>query len=157
VPRVLLALLLALAVTTPARADTGLTESVAASWFPRTVDAGLHAIAHERVAEISACEDCFDHGEMRPGTGEVLGYNAGFTDAIARVVLGWQNSAGHNALLSDTDYGRIGCAERVVGDRHYFACVLALGPLPAPVAPPPPPPPSEAAPFLLPDTALRAP
>jgi len=156
VPRVLLALLLLLATAAPAGADTGLTNAVAAAWFPRTADAGLHVIAHERVAEISACDDCFDHGEMRPNTGEVLGYNGGMADPIASIIDGWKDSDGHNALLSNRDYGKIGCAERVVGSRHYFACVLALGPLPAPAPSAPAPPPSGPV-FLLPDTRLSPP
>lgn len=153
-PRVLLALLLLVASSTPARADTGLTDAVGAAWMPRYADASLHAIAHERVMEIS-CEGCFNHTGMRPGTAEVIGYNGGYADPIAKVVADWQTSAGHDAVLSDGSFGRIGCAETVVGSRHYFVCVLAIGPLPEPVAPVPPRP--EPATFLLPDTALGSP
>jgi hypothetical protein len=75
-------LVLVLGVAAPVRADTGLTAAVAAAYFPRSVDAGLHAIAHERVVEISACGSCFDHDGMRAGTAEVIGYDSGYPDPI---------------------------------------------------------------------------
>ncbi len=76
------------------------------------------------------------------------------SDPVSRVVANWQSSSGHHAILSKTTYGRIGCAEAVTGDTHWFACVLATGPLPA-AAPPAaaaPAPPSGG--MLLPDTAM---
>lgn len=150
-PRVLLALLLLVASSAPARADTGLTDAVGAAWMPRYTDAALHAIAHERVVEIT-CEGCFNHTGMRPGTAEVIGYNGGYADPVAKVVADWQASSAHDAILRDRSFGRIGCAETVVGSRHYFVCVLGTGPLP-----PAPTPPSEPAGLLLPDTASAAP
>jgi hypothetical protein len=120
-------LVLLLGLATPAQADVSLTGAVAAAYFPRPVDSGLHAIAHERVLEISACDSCMDHGQMRPGTGEVLGYNSGFRNPVAAVLKSWSGSATHDGLLSDASYGRIGCAERSIGDRHWFVCVLATG------------------------------
>ncbi len=127
-------------------ADAGLTAEVAAAYFPRYDDAELHAIAHERVAEIAAC-GCLDHEGMRSGTAEVLAYNEGFPDPVARVVVNWASSPGHHGILSDPSYGRIGCAERDVDGRHWFACVLAAGPLP----------PAPAPVVLLPNTGLPAP
>jgi hypothetical protein len=154
VSRVLAALLLVLASATPAHADAGLTDAVAAAWFPRTVDAGLHAVAHERVAEISACADCMNHDGRRPGTAEVIGYNGGHADPVASIIRQWGTSTAHNAVLSDTNSGRIGCAQAAVGTRTYFVCVLADGPLPETAAAPS----STVEPvFLLPDTALPAP
>jgi hypothetical protein len=125
--KLFVATILVLAFAMPVRADDGLTGAVAAAYFPRTVDSGLHAIAHERVLEISACNSCMDHDGMRSGTAEVLGYNSGYSNPIAAVLQGWSGSAIHNGILSDATYGRIGCAERSVGDRHWFACVLATG------------------------------
>jgi hypothetical protein len=125
--KIIVATVLALAFASPAQADGGLTEAVASAWFPRTVDADLHAIAHERVAEISACGSCMDHNGMRSGTAEVLGYNAGFANPIAHMVDDWASSATHDGILSDRSYGRIGCAERVAGNEHWFVCVLATG------------------------------
>jgi hypothetical protein len=122
-----LGVILALTVAAPARADTGLTAALAAAYLPRTVDAGLHAIAHERVLEISSCEGCMTHDLMRPGTAEVLGYNAGYADPIATVIAAWAASPPHDAILSDGGWGRIGCAERSVNGKHWFACVLAAG------------------------------
>lgn len=159
----LLGLVLLVSAATPVRADTGLTNAVASAYFPRTVDSGLHAIAHERVAEIAACE-CLSHDLGRAGTAEVLGWNRHMPNPVTAVVAAWGDSGPHDALLSDSGYGRIGCAELVTGDTHWFACVLASGPLPAGAAPGPtpapanvpviPPPDPGGGGFLLPDTAL---
>jgi hypothetical protein len=133
-----------------ARADTGLTAAIADAWFPRYDDAELHAIAHERVEALADC-DCLSHDGSAPGTAEVIAYNINVDDPIASVVDQWSRSAGHDAILSNREYGRIGCAELVVGDTHWFACVLTWGELP--------PQPAAAAPpqqggMLLPNTAL---
>jgi len=136
----MLGAVLILAMAAPVQADVGLTEAVAAAYFPRTVDEGLHAIAHQRVAEISACA-CLEHGGMRPGTAEVLAWNRDQADPVASALGAWRGSPTHNAILSDGQYGFIGCAERIVAGVHWFACVLAAGPLPAP-------------PAVLPDTAM---
>jgi hypothetical protein len=125
--KIVVAAVLVLFLAMPARADVGLAGAVASRWFPRTVDAELHAIAHERVQEISACGSCMNHDGMRSGTAEVLGYNAGYADSIAHVVAAWASSPIHDGILSDRSYGRIGCAERVGGGEHWFACVLASG------------------------------
>jgi hypothetical protein len=142
-------LLLFLTSPVAVRADDGLTSAISNAYFPRTVDATLHSIAHQRVAELAAC-DCLDHSGMRSGTAEVIAYNVGMPNPVGEVVQQWIGSPSHNALLSDTSYGRIGCAEVVSGGTHWFACVLAKGPLPAPVAAPPAPV------TALPNTALPA-
>jgi hypothetical protein len=139
----LLGAVLVLSTAAPVRADAGLADAVAAAYFPRTADEGLHAIAHQRAAEISSCE-CLDHGGRRSGTAEVLGWNVRVASPIGHVVEQWIDSAGHNAILSDRSLGRIGCAEGIVDGVHWFACVLAAGPLPAQAAPV----------MMLPDTAL---
>ena len=132
----LLGAVLILSMAAPVRADVGLTDAVAAAYFPRTADEGLHAIAHQRVIEISACA-CLEHGGMRPGTAEVLAWNLDEANPVADGVGKWIGSPFHNAILSDRQYGRIGCAELIVGATHWFACVLAAGPLPAQAAAPP--------------------
>ena len=138
---------LLLSMAGPVRADVGLTDAVAASYFPRTVDEGLHAIAHQRAAEINACR-CLEHAGMRPGTAEVLGWNRGMASPVTSVVGQWVASSGHNDILSDRSYGRIGCASRLDAGTTWFACVLAAGPLPAQAA-------VTVAPVLaLPDTAI---
>lgn len=129
---VLLGLLLVLSSAGPVSADSGLTNAVAAAYFPRTVDEGLHAIAHQRVLEISACPTCLNHSLMRAGTAEVLAYNWGSSDPIGNAVASWRASPVHNAILSDASLGRIGCAQVVASGTSYFACVLAAGALPAP-------------------------
>ncbi|MGH2444817.1 MAG: hypothetical protein ACRDGD_02075 [Candidatus Limnocylindria bacterium] len=151
-PRVLIAVAVLLALAAPVRADAGLANAVAAAYFPRTPDAGLHAIAHERVQEISACAGCMNHDRIRPGTAEVLGFNAGYPNPATAIVSSWGGSGIHDGILSDRSLGRIGCAEAVVDGEHWFACVLAAGPLPPP-APEPPPPPAQGG-FLLPNTAM---
>ena len=85
---------------------------------------------------------------MRAGTAEVLAWNLGEANPVADAVGKWIGSPTHNAILSDRQYGRIGCAERIVGATHWFACVLAAGPLPAQAAAPP---------VVLPDTAMSGP
>lgn len=126
----LLGVVLILSTAGVARADTGLTDAIAAAFLVRTVDADLHAIAHARVAEISAAGD-LDHAGMRPGTAEVLAMNAGVADPVAHAVNQWIGSSFHRGILSDGSYGRIGCAEAVDDGVHWFACVLATGPLAA--------------------------
>ena len=85
---------------------------------------------------------------MRAGTAEVLAWNLGEAYPVADAVGKWTGSPTHNAILSDRQFGRIGCAERIVGATHWFACVVAAGPLPAQAAAPP---------VDLPDTAMPGP
>lgn len=89
---------------------------------------------------------------MRSGTAEVVAWNSGKADPVGSVVSRWQASAGHDKILSNQSYGRIGCAEAVTGDTHWFACVLASGPLPGTTG-------GGTGPgaLTLPDTALAAP
>ena len=132
---------LVLAITTPVRADAGITGVVAGSYFPRTVDAGLHSIAHQRTLEIAACPTCMNHSLMRAGTAEVLAFNFGTADPVGDAVASWRNSPVHNGILSNGSYGSIGCAQSSVAGVNYFVCVLASGggvaaaPAPAPPAP----------------------
>jgi hypothetical protein len=142
----ILGVLLVLTSVGVVRADAGLTDAVAAAYFPRTVDSALHAIAHERAEELSACA-CLEHDGIRPGTAEVLAWNTGEANPAGGAVQQWINSALHDGILSDTSYGRIGCADVVSGAVHWFACVLAAGPLPAPSAP---------SVGLLPNTAISS-
>ncbi len=129
-----------------ARADGGLTDAVGNAFLVRTVDAGLHDIAHARVAELAAAGE-LSHDGMRPGTAEVLAFNEGAANPVANAVGQWIGSSLHHGILSDGSYGRIGCAELVAGGTHWFACVLAAGPLPAQ---------GGGSGFSLPDTSLLA-
>lgn len=151
--RLLIGLALVASLASPVRADSSLTAAVAAASLSRFEDAGLHAIAHERVTEISACAGCLTHDLMRAGTAELLGVNAGIADPIAAVIGQWTGSPDHAAILVDPRWGRIGCAERTVGGEHYFACVLAAGPLPASTQPTAPTADAPAV-VVLPDTAM---
>lgn len=126
----LLGVVLILGTAGPVRADSGLTAAVESAYFPRTVDEDLHAIAHARAEELRDCR-CLTHDGMRSGTAEVLYSATLMPNPIQSAVSQWENSPLHNGILSDTSYGRIGCAEAVQGDTHYLACVLAAGPLPA--------------------------
>jgi hypothetical protein len=147
----LLAAIFAVSPTPRASADTGLTSAIATAYILRHEDAQLHAIAHERVTALAAC-DCLEHDGMASGTAEVIAYNIGVEDPVGSVIGQWQRSGPHHAILSNREYGRIGCAELVAGGTHWFACVLTRGDLPpAPTAAPPPPPQGG---FLLPNTAL---
>jgi hypothetical protein len=130
-----------------ARADVGLTDAVANAFLTRHVDAGLHEIAHARVAEIAAAGR-LTHDGMRPGTAEVLAFNAGVADPLANAVGQWIDSDFHRGILSDGSYGRIGCAELVADGTHWFACVLATGSLPAQ---------GSGGTSVLPDTGMVAP
>jgi hypothetical protein len=153
---ILLGVILVLGLASPVRADGDLIAAVSVVYGSRTVDADLHAIAHERVVEISSCGACMNHDGMRSGTAEVLGYNAGYPDPVTAVVRTWRSSSTHNGILSDHSLGRIGCAQRVVAGGHYFVCVLAGGgswsgpnAAPAPAAAP-----AEGT-VSLPDTAMH--
>lgn len=126
----LLGVVLVLSIAGPVRADGGLTGAVAAAYFPRTLDEGLHEIAHQRAAELRSCR-CLEHDRMRPGTAEVLYFNTGGANPVQSAVAAWAGSPVHHAILSNRSYGRIGCAVAVEGDTHWGACVLASGPLPA--------------------------
>jgi hypothetical protein len=156
---VLLAALLVLLIPAPVRADAGLTETVAAAYFPRTLDVRLHSIAHARVAELAAC-DCLTHNGMLSGTAEVLARNFNVPTPVASAVRQWMGSPSHHAILTSTTYGRIGCAVTLANGWHYFACVLAEGPLPAGSTRGAAPPARGVAPAvvtvgpLLPDTAV---
>jgi hypothetical protein len=160
--RLVLGIALALALASPVSGDGGLTGAVAGSYFPRSVDANLHAVAHQRVLEISACPSCFTHALMRAGTSEVIAYNFGSADPVGDAVRGWQGSAPHHAILSNGSLGSIGCAQALVGVTSYFVCVLAPGgaavalapAAPAPVAPAPAAP-AGGAPLALPDTSTQ--
>jgi hypothetical protein len=146
----LLGVVLILSTAAPVRADSGLTAAVASTYFPRTVDEGLHSIAHARVEELRACR-CLNHDGMRSGTAEVLYSATGMPNPILSAVSQWASSPLHNGILSDSSYGRIGCAEAVEGDTHYLACVLAAGPLPAGSGS------GGGTTFVLPDTAIGRP
>lgn len=129
-----------------ASADGGLTDAVAGAFLVRTVDPGLHDIAHTRVAEVAAAGE-LTHDGMRPGTAEVLAWNEGATNPVANAVGQWIGSSFHRGILSDGSYGRIGCAELVADGVHWFACVLASGPLPV----------QRTSAAALPDTSLPRP
>jgi hypothetical protein len=146
----LLGVVLVLSTAGPARADDGLSEAVAAAYFPRYVDDGLHAIAHQRVEELLAC-NCLEHDGMRAGTAEVLYTSTNMPNPIQTAVAKWAASPVHNGILSDRSYGSIGCADVVEGNTHWTACVLAPGPLP------PSAPSSQSTQFLLPNTAVPVP
>lgn len=90
----------------------------------RIEDPALVQIAGERVIEI---QSVFSHEAMRQDTAEVLGWNRGYEDPVARIVAQWQGSPTHLALLVDPFYTRIGCAVDLGDDQitYYFACVLA--------------------------------
>ena len=167
---VLLALLLAL-IPTSAGADSGLTDSLAAAYFPRTVDSQLHDLAHKRATEIVTDYEHRYLSELNDGHwagwGEVIGWNTGYADPVAAIVSGWRNSPPHNAILSDPSYTAIGCAEAISGAAHYFACVLAAPqvvvstprPTPIPVRTPTPTRPAPARTFaplppMLPNTSI---
>ena len=133
-----------------AKADGGLTDAVAAAFLTRFVDAQLHEIAHARASEIAAAGE-LDHDGMRPGTAEVLVWNRDVSNPIGAAVSQWIASPLHNSILSDASYGRIGCAETINDGIHWFACVLAAGPLP------PQPARANTTTFVLPDTAMLPP
>ncbi len=125
----LLGVVLILSIAEPVRADAGLTGAVAAAYFPRNVDDGLHEIAHQRAAELLACQ-CLEHDRMRPGTAEVLYTVTRGSNPVQSAIAAWSRSPIHHDILSNRTYGRIGCAEAVDGDTHWLVCVLSFGPLP---------------------------
>jgi hypothetical protein len=96
-----------------------------ATGIERSVDADLTAIAERRVAEISACAECFTHEGQPADTWEVLAYTD--NPDPARAVEVWLGSPDHAAILTDPSLTRIGCAHRLVSLTHYYACELRQG------------------------------
>ena len=135
----LCALALLLAFPAPLRADAGLEAAVAGAYGARQHSDRLHQIAHERVLEIVS--DWSHNGQ--DCCWEVLAFNQGFPDPVAKAVAQWQASPGHHAILADPNLTEIGCAEHVSADgTHWFACVLDDGPDPV-LAPAPAPAPVQ--------------
>ena len=130
-----------------AYSDTDLTALVNQTFIPRTEDASLHDIAHQRAVEISTD---FSHAGIRPGTAEVLAYNG---LGAERAVQQWVGSPDHYAILMDPRWTRIGCGSHTTSGVYYTACVLAgepvevartpnptpVGSIPTSGATPPPP------------------
>lgn len=129
----------------------------------RTTDPYLVSVAEQRVQEI---QFDFSHDGMQ--TAEILAWNQGFgtaEESVRRVVVAWQESPAHWAIMSDPGYDRIGCAMDVDETLTYwYVCAFGSAPAPAPVAPAPaappaqepaPAPPSGEPPAMLPDTAMR--
>lgn len=168
--RALLALALLLALhASNVQADSDLTSAVASAYFPRVETPEMHALAHQRAAEVAVV---FSHDGML--TTEVLAWNQNAPDPIGTVIVQWQGSPGHDAILSDPKYDLIGCGSVVTPDGRYVAaCVLATSSASdVQVAPEPPfaPAPQVANPtaepvasvtpppvVVMPDTATEAP
>jgi hypothetical protein len=144
---IVLALVLGLLLPAPVAADADLEAVVASATIARSHDAALHERAHQRVLQIVTD---FDHCCLSAGEAEVVGWNAGFSDPLSAMVDGWLRSADHRDIIVDPDYTRIGCAETVADGRHWFACVLSVGP--TPVSPTSTPAPTV--PGALPNTAM---
>jgi hypothetical protein len=145
-----LALVLGLLLPAPVAADADLEAAVAsATGIVRTHDAELHQRAHQRVLQIVTD---FDHCCLSEGEAEVVGWNAGFSDPVVTMVTGWLGSADHRDIIVDPAYTRIGCAETVAADRHWFACVLSVGQEDVPDSQTPVPDPQT--PGTLPNTAI---
>ena len=156
---ILLALLVTVGNPTPTFSDADLTSLVASAYFPRTEDASLHALAHERAAYQVAysggvcATGSLTHADLV--TAEVLACN--YTDA-ARAVEQWLGSTDHHKLLSDPAYDLIGCGTAAgIDGAIFYACTLSVAPVaqptPAPVVPAPPaeqPPPLITAPTSAP-------
>lgn len=166
----LAALVLMLTLAAPVRSDVGLEAMVAEAYFPRASTAQMHQIAHARAVEI-AQPGGWCHCGIRDGTAEVLAYNNGLdvvdgviveVDPIAKLVRQWQKSPGHHAILSNGDYGQIGCAVHFQDGNWWGACVLTWSaepvapPAPAAPTPAPAPPPAPSAPPAPAPPAVQA-
>jgi len=136
------------------RAHVGVVTQVASVYFPRAESQSLHEQAHQRARQI--VRD-FNHCCVSFGQAEVIGWNRGYADPIEAVVQGWQRSPGHDAILRDSDYMRIGCSYIIADDprepgpdtTYFFACVLDTGEDPTSS------PPQPTAPVVtVPDTAM---
>lgn len=157
-------ILLALLKPQPALSDSGLTNLVNSAYFPRTEDASLHQLAHERAAYQVAYSGgvCDDSGSLTHDglvSAEVLACNY---VGEARAVEQWQGSATHDALLNDPSYELIGCGSaQGLDGATFFACTLSVAsvaqPTPMPVVPDPPAevPAPTPEPAPLPNTAMR--
>lgn len=129
----LLSALLVLSVNTFVQADAGLTAEVARVFgIQRTESPVLHDLAHVRAVETSTN---FSHDGMRGTDAEVLAWNS--IGSLERAVQQWLGSPRHAAILSDPDYGTIGCGSHATPDATYYVCLLGRGGAPAPKPPAP--------------------
>lgn len=155
---VALGILLALVRPSPMLSDSDLTSLVEAVYGPRTQDASLHDLAHERAQyqvtySGGICgPDALTHDGLT--TAEVLACNFLGPE---RAVEQWLGSPSHHEILSG-DYDLIGCGSAPGQDGStFYACTLSNAtvaqPTPAPVVPAPPAEPTPE-PVLLPDTAI---
>jgi hypothetical protein len=152
----LLGLFFFLLIPTPALASTSIEAGVAATTgITRTIDSGLRARAQTRTESMVACDqatpaaDCLKHGYVAYGEAEIIGWNAGYADPVAEIILQWMASPGHRDIMLGHSYTRIGCAasESVlpIHDRWYFDCLFSVGTRVTPV------------PVNLPNTAFSPP
>lgn len=111
--------------------------AVAAATQPRITSPGLAAVAQQRVIEI---QTTFAHRSMPElaqwSWGEVIAWNAGYTNPAQAAVNMWMASPAHRAVLTG-NYTHIGCAHDTAGERHYFVCILGNPPAGGGVPPPP--------------------
>lgn len=117
-------------------ADDGLTSLVNAAYFPRTPDASLHELAHER-AQFQVVHSgglCGGDGALTHVglvTAEVLACNFD-GDPVSQ----WLGSATHNSLLLDRSYNLIGCGSAAgLNGAVFYTCVLASSPVAQPTPP----------------------
>lgn len=164
---VLLGLAIALLRPSPALSDTDLTGLLNTTFLPRTTDASLHALAHERAQyQVTYSGGFCGEGSLTHdgSTGaEVLACNY---EGPEKTVQQWLGSAPHAAILLDPSLTLIGCGSAPGDDgATFWACTLSAGsqptPAPIPVAPAPPvigtgpgPTPVPLV-LLLPDTRTR--
>ena len=146
---------IALTRPSPVLGDSDLTAEVAEVFgISRTELQALHDLAHVRAVEISTD---FTHNGMRGADAEVLALNGG---SYERAVQQWLGSAPHAAILSNPDYGSIGCGSHALADATFYVCLLNRGgvttaPVPTPAPPvsipsPPAVPPVGSGPGVIP-------
>lgn len=159
-------LLAPLPAPAPVLADSGLTDLLATAFLPRTTDASLHALAHERAQyQVTFSGGTCGEGSLTHDgavTAEVLACNH---EGPERTVEQWLGSPDHAAILVDPNLALIGCGSAPGDDgATFYACTLSAGsvaqPTPAPIVPAPPaevpaPTPAPTPLPLLPDTRTR--
>ena len=113
------------------RIDTGIV---------RTIDSALQQRAMQRSIQI---QTDFSHCCLAYGEGEIIAYNNGFNDPVAEAIHQWHNSPSHWAIMSDTDFTRIGCGGSFSSSGGFYAVCIFSSNQPSTNPPPPgnPPPP----------------
>lgn len=104
----------------------------------RDVDPHLTQIAQERSgAIVCGSDDFYNHTGKPDGVAEILTCFPDSGNIAQQAATNWRNSAVHWGILTNPQYGRIGCGATSRNGTILVACELAPGQLPNTALSPP--------------------